>query len=66
MGSNMTYNFGNIEDTYRANVMIEFGAKGNGVTDDTVAINNALASGASQIFFPPGTYKVDGYVTNYF
>jgi hypothetical protein len=64
MGNNMTYRFGNIEDTYRANTVIEFFAKADGITDDTAAINNALASGASQVFFPPGTYKIDGYVTS--
>lgn len=34
-----------------------FGAKADGVTDDTQAINNALASGKN-VFFPVGTYKV--------
>jgi len=36
----------------------EFGAKGDGVTDDTQAIQNALSSGASVVFFPRGTYLV--------
>jgi hypothetical protein len=37
----------------------EFGAKGDGVTDDTVAINAALDSvgaGPGVVFFPPGVY----------
>lgn len=35
-----------------------FGAKGNGVTDDSGAIRLALASGAGTIYFPPGKYIV--------
>lgn len=38
----------------------DFGAVGNGVADDTAAINAALASSAGglELFFPAGTYKV--------
>ncbi len=36
----------------------DFGAVGDGVTDDTVAIQAALSSTASEIIFPPGTYRV--------
>jgi hypothetical protein len=37
----------------------DFGAVGDGVTDDTTAINNAITSAAGGIiFFPPGTYVV--------
>jgi hypothetical protein len=36
----------------------DYGAKGDGVTDDTAAIQRALNIGGS-IFFPPGTYIVD-------
>src|SRR5690606_13441909 len=36
----------------------DFGAKGDGVTDDTESIRNALNSPASIIFLPPGTYLV--------
>ncbi|MGD8189478.1 glycosyl hydrolase family 28-related protein [Brevibacillus ginsengisoli] len=47
----------------RVNVM-EYGAKGNGTTDDTAAIKAALAvlqSGvASVLVFPKGTYKISG------
>jgi hypothetical protein len=34
-----------------------FGAKGDGVTDDTAAIQAAAAAGG-EVFFPPGTYLV--------
>lgn len=45
----------------------DFGATGNGVTDDTKAINSALAAAHTQgksLYFPPGTYACnqhDGY-----
>lgn len=35
-----------------------FGATGDGITDDTTAIQAALDSGAGRVVFPPGTYKV--------
>lgn len=41
--------------------VIEFGATGNGVTDDSAAINSAyaaLASSGVSLFFPTGTYLV--------
>jgi hypothetical protein len=46
-----------------ANVKTVFGAKGDGVTDDSTAIQNALdsldQSGASSVlWFPVGTYKI--------
>jgi len=37
----------------------EFGAKGDGTTDDTAAIQSAIDAG-NEIFIPPGTYLVDG------
>jgi hypothetical protein len=45
------------------NVKTTYGAVGDGVTDDTVAISNALANvglGANStvLYFPPGTYRV--------
>ena len=36
----------------------DFGAVGDGVADDTAAINAALASGAKRVYLPAGTYKV--------
>ncbi|KYD05271.1 peptidase G2 autoproteolytic cleavage domain-containing protein [Bacillus atrophaeus] len=38
----------------------DFGAKGDGVTDDTKAFNDAFASGKREVFVPPGTYMVQG------
>lgn len=36
----------------------DFGAVGDGVTDDTAAIQAALDSGAKKVYVPNGTYKV--------
>ena len=41
-----------------ANVL-DFGAVGDGVADDTAAIQAALASGAAAVYLPSGTYAVD-------
>jgi hypothetical protein len=38
----------------------DFGAVGDGTTDDTAAINLAIASGADNIYFPMGTYMTTG------
>jgi hypothetical protein len=45
------------------NVKTKYGAKGDGVTDDTAAINNALANvglngNSPALYFPNGTYRV--------
>lgn len=48
------------------NVKTDFGAVGNGVTDDTTAINNAIAAAnlsGAPIFFPAGTYRVTSSLT---
>jgi parallel beta-helix repeat protein len=42
----------------------DFGAVGDGVTDDTTAIQNALDSGATKIVFPQGTYYTDTIETH--
>ncbi|KAK1975526.1 glucan 1,3-beta-glucosidase [Colletotrichum cereale] len=58
----------------------EFGAKGDGVTDDTAAINLAISSGQrcgpgtckgettspATVYFPPGTYLISGSIIDYF
>lgn len=38
--------------------VLDYGAVGDGTTDDTAAITAALATGAS-VYFPQGTYKTD-------
>ncbi|KAI0372846.1 exo-beta-1,3-glucanase [Pilatotrama ljubarskyi] len=58
----------------------DFGAKGDGVTDDTAAINNAISSGnrcgggscdstttaPAVVYFPQGTYKVSAPLIAYY
>ncbi|KAJ4361597.1 hypothetical protein N0V95_001758 [Ascochyta clinopodiicola] len=57
----------------------KYGAKGDGVTDDTAAINAAIASGANcgenclsssvkgtLIYFPPGTYLISTPINAYY
>lgn len=39
------------------NSVIAYGAVGNGVTDDTAAIQLAL-NGSSSVYFPPGNYRI--------
>ena len=52
------------------NVQTYYGATGNGTTDDTTAIQNALNdqrtarnNGWSVLYFPPGTYKISAELT---
>ncbi len=40
----------------------EFGAKGDGVTDDTEAIRRALSSGKPTVYFNPGKYLIDDVI----
>lgn len=46
--------------------VLDFGAKGDGVTDDTAAINLAIASlsakASATVLFPDGVYKVTGSI----
>ena len=41
----------------------DFGAVGDGVADDTAAIQAAIDSGADSVFFPQGTYYTTGTVS---
>lgn len=48
-----------VQDVLRETVSVKrFGAKGDGITDDTAAIQKALATGAATVTFPPGRYVV--------
>jgi hypothetical protein len=38
----------------------KFGARGDGFTDDTAAIQGAMNSGCATVYFQPGTYLVNG------
>ena len=40
----------------------DFGAVGDGVADDTTAIQDAINSGAKHLTFLPGTYKLSGTI----
>ncbi|KAL2885193.1 exo-beta-1,3-glucanase Exg0 [Ceratocystis lukuohia] len=57
----------------------DFGAKGDGLADDTAAINDAISSGnrcglkcdpstvtPAIIYFPPGTYRVSAPIVMYY
>ena len=44
-----------------ANVMV-FGAKGDGITDDTMAIQSAIATGKN-VYLPQGTYNISQTLT---
>lgn len=58
----------------------DFGAKGDGVTDDTAAINNAISSGGrcgpgtcssttttpAVVYFPQGTYMINESIIDYY
>jgi hypothetical protein len=47
--------------------VLDYGAVGNGTTDDTAAIQAAIdaAKGTQQVFFPAGTYKVTSTLNLY-
>jgi hypothetical protein len=56
---------GEIQD--KANVM-DYGAVGDGVADDTVAARNCIAYAVANgliAYFPPGDYKITGNILNY-
>ena len=55
----------NVEQKLQEFVSVkDFGAVGDGVTDDTAAIQAAItATGANTLFFPAGTYKISSALT---
>jgi hypothetical protein len=55
-----------IENKLRETVSVkDFGAVGDGVADDTAAIQAALDSGAAHIAFPPGAYALSDAIEPY-
>lgn len=52
-------------DNQRWVTVTDFGAVGDGVTDNTTAIQAAIdemaSNGGGEVFFPPGEYRIDGY-----
>jgi len=59
-----TDNYYSLSQSEREVNVKSFGAAGNGIVDDTAAINNALNQGLN-IYFPSGTYLVTGIVLKY-
>lgn len=52
-----------VQAKFRDSISIkDFGAVGNGTTDDTIAIQNAL-NASLFVYFPPGTYKITSPLT---
>ncbi|MCA9096022.1 MAG: hypothetical protein KDA68_21225, partial [Planctomycetaceae bacterium] len=39
-----------------------FGATGDGISDDTEAIRHAVREGDHVLHFPPGTYRITGTI----
>lgn len=68
--SNDTKFLGSLMDyrNFRVHVKNDFGAKGDGITDDTIAINKAIAavdtSKGQILIFEPGTYLVPNGIVN--
>jgi len=42
--------------------VIDYGAVGDGTTDDTAAINAAIAAATGDVYFPPLTYKISNTI----
>ncbi|KAJ5682661.1 hypothetical protein N7462_005826 [Penicillium macrosclerotiorum] len=74
-----TVPFGNNSDYQVFRNVKDFGAKGDGSTDDTAAINKAISSGnrcgkgcdsstttPALVYFPPGTYLVSKPIVQYY
>lgn len=47
-----------VQTEIQKNSVLDFGAKGDSISDDTEAIQNAVDSGIGQINFPQGTYRL--------
>ncbi len=42
----------------------QFGAKGDGITDDNIAFTKAVSSDAENIYIPKGTYEINNNIIN--
>lgn len=61
-GANAT--FRTLQSKMRDAVSVDdFGAVGDGITDDTSAIQAAIASGAKRVFIPAGTYRTTATIS---
>lgn len=49
--------------TWMVNVRDDYGAAGDGVTDDTASVRAAISSGSQNIYFPPGNYLLTSSLT---
>jgi len=60
IGDKTTQTGEKIDRAYRAHVSVkEYGAEGDGATDDTAAVQSALTAGAGgTVYFPPGYYRL--------
>jgi hypothetical protein len=47
-------------DIYRVATVLDYGATGDGITDDTDAFTAALASSVKSLYIPDGTYLLSG------
>jgi len=69
--SNVSYNEGSagavntsVQAKLQESVSVkDFGAVGDGVTDDTAAIQAAFAVGKNQVYMPAGVYKITSTIT---
>lgn len=61
---NVNLEYVNIDTNSNSANVLDYGAKGDGTTDDSAAINNALASGKSEVYFPEDrNYLISSAVT---
>lgn len=61
---NVNLEYVNLDVNNEVANVLDYGALGDGTTDDTAAFNNALASGKSKVYVPAdGTYLINSLVT---
>lgn len=62
-GASLTNLPGSVTTNYIANIKRDYGAKGDGTTDDYVAFNSAFNSTNLVLYIPPGTYLLTNSIT---